>query len=305
MPTAPDDVLKGIVSRSEYRDVTVYTVNERNEIECGCGILVPQYSEDDVRRKYNGSVSYSKDGRMLSVSLEERTDVDTPLGHMTAEFLTFHDTGEIKRVFPVNGRISGYWSEQDERELCPVTDFDFPFSRFKARIINVCFYRSGSVRSLTLWPGEIIEIDSPCGRLHVKNGFSLYENGKMRSLEPANPVRVMTPIGEMTAFDPMALGINADRGSLVFDTDGNVISMRTVSDRVMVESSGSALTMSPRIERSMTSDDEWVTVPMRMDFTADGILFDGNGPYAPDACTFSVERYRAPTVISGPLIVPK
>lgn len=304
MPIIQKDDLKGITAMSEYGDSTIYTLNSKNIINCECGTLIPQHSEGDVRKKYNGSISISKDGHLRSVSLEDTTEIITPLGPMPAELVTFYDTGEIKRVFPVNGKISGYWSEQDEKEICPVLNLDLPFSKFRSRIINICFYRSGNIRSVTLWPGERIYVDSPCGRIRIRNGFSLYENGKIRSVEPADPIKITTPIGNIVAFDPTALGINADTGSITFFEDGMISSIKTIANKVRIFSDASVVNMSPRLEHSMTSDDEWTVVPMDIGFTKDGIMFDSMGPYNKDSDLFSIEDYRNPTVVHGHPIIP-
>ncbi len=292
-----EDDLKGLTATSKYGDSIVYTLNKKNTIDTPYGKLIPQYTEEDVRKKYNGSLSCYDDGNLRSVSLEAMTDLTTPLGRIPAELVTFYRTGEIKRIFPVNGKISGYWSEQDERDLCPFIDIDLPLAKFKSRIINVTFYRSGNVRSITLWPNEKICIESPCGQIRIRNGFSLYEDGSMRSLEPANPVMVGTPIGTILAFDTDALGINADTGSIIFDEAGHLSSVKTIANKVKMITGSSIINMSPKIMHSMISNDEWVVMPMDVKFTSKGVTFDGIGPYELSSNKFSVEKYYNPSII--------
>jgi hypothetical protein len=54
---------------------------------------------------------------------------------------------------------------------------------------------------------------------------------ELESLEPSEPMGIQTPIGVIIAFDPNAVGINADSNSLVFNKNGNVTAITTVHDR--------------------------------------------------------------------------
>lgn len=305
MPIIQKDDLKGITTISQYGSTIIYGLNEKNIIDTEYGKLIPAYTEDDVRRKYNGSISCSNDGNLRSISLESMTDIMTPVGPAPAEHVTFYDTGEIKRIFPVNGKISGYWSEQDERALCPLLKICHPITTFKSRIINLTFYRTGNIRSITLWPDERVQVESPFGMILVKNGFSLYENGNLRSLEPAEPIELETPIGLITAFDTTASGINADKGSITFDDMGNISSLKTDSIRVIVSTDSSMISISPKMEHSMTSDDEWAVIPINIRFTPDSVMFDEYGPYDMKSSRFSIEMYNNPTIVHGRPIIPE
>jgi hypothetical protein len=305
LPIIQKDDLKGITTTSQYGNTIIYRLNEKNIIDTEYGKLIPAYTEDDARRKYNGSISCSNNGHLHSISLESMTDIMTPIGPVPAEHMIFYDTGEIKRIFPVNGKISGYWSEQDERRLCPLLKICHPLTTFKSRIINLTFYRSGNIKSITLWPNERIYVRSPVGKILVKNGFSLYENGTLRSLEPAKPVDLETPIGLIVAFDTTAIGINADNSSVTFDNTGKIASLKTDSIRVTISTDSSVTSISPKMERSMTSDDEWIVMPINIRFTPDGIMFDECGPYDMKSNRFSIEIYNNPTIVHGHPIIPE
>ena len=40
----------------------------------------------------------------------------------TAEQVSFYESGALKRIFPLNGTLSGYWTQEDEAKLAtPLT----------------------------------------------------------------------------------------------------------------------------------------------------------------------------------------
>ncbi len=211
---------------NDISDITYYKngavnglrLNEKNMILTHAGQLIPYFGAESPRRKYKASITFHQNGALKSVSLDSQQDVLTPIGEMPAELVTFYDTGELKRIFPLDGKVSGFWSEEDERGLNVPLNFEFDFASFSALISGLCFYKNVCIRSVTLFPNEIIRIGhEPNGTIDVRHGFSLHESGRLQSLEPASPVKLRTPIGTLTAFDPNAVGINADMNSLCFD----------------------------------------------------------------------------------------
>ena len=90
---------------------------------------------------------------------------------------------------------------------------------------GICFYKSGDIRSITLFPNEVINVSTKYGDIGVKNGFSLYESGLLKSIEPAVPTIIKTPIGDITAYDVNSIGINADSNSIEFDEEGRIINL--------------------------------------------------------------------------------
>jgi hypothetical protein len=196
------------------------------------GELVPAYTETH-RRKNKYSVEFYKNGMVKAIALEEIQDIQTPIGEFPAERVTFFETGELKRFFPLDGKISGLWTEEEEKKLAIPLSFDLPFASFAAIIGGIAFYLSGNIRSVTLFPGETVQVSTGYGVIPARNGFSLYDgSGNLESLEPAGPAAVKTPIGTLTAFDPNAIGVNADVNSLIFDDSGRILSLITVNDRI-------------------------------------------------------------------------
>ena len=193
--------LVGVTGYDTYFDgcVKACIVDRENEIETEYGRFVPQYSvvEPGMNRmkKRRSSVAFHDNGVVKSIALEKQTKVMTAIGEFPVELITFYTSGKLNRIFPLNGQINGYWSEEDEAGLCETYKFTFPLGSFQAKIIGIRFYESGKVKSITLWPGEIISVMTPKGSLKVKSGISFYEDGSIKSVEPAVKTLVDTPIG--------------------------------------------------------------------------------------------------------------
>jgi len=189
-------VFGGITSYDCYPngELRGVSLKEPNVIVTHAGELTPFYSETN-RRKHKYSAEYYKNGMLKAVALEEQQDVVTPIGEIPAELVTFYDTGELLRIFPLDGKISAYWSEEEERALHIPLSFEFDFASFTALVDCICFYKSGGIRSITLFPGESITIHTELGDVVCERGFSLNEDGTLKSLQPSD-LRVLNEVVE-------------------------------------------------------------------------------------------------------------
>jgi len=267
----PSGIFAGVESYARYPDGELEGIrlSEKNMLVTHAGELVPSYTETH-RRKIKYSVEFYKNGMVKAVALDEQQEIQTPIGEFPAELVTFFETGELKRFFPLDGKISGLWSEEEEKSLAIPFNFDLSFTKFTAVITGVGFYESGDIRSITLFPGEKIMIQTKYGEIPVRNGFSLYESGELESLEPLNPAQIQTPIGAIAAFDPNAVGINADSNSLVFDKSGNVTALVTVTSRIAVTESERFLTFAPREVVNPLDDETMITEGLKISFDYTG-----------------------------------
>ncbi|MBC2603474.1 hypothetical protein [Puniceicoccus vermicola] len=278
--------LRGITNFMTYKSGSLKSciVDTRNEVTTSAGTLVPQYRPPvlgERQKKYRSSLSFFENGQIKSAALDDSTPLQTPLGVFHAELVTFYEDGAVNRVFPLNGKIDGYWSEQNEGELAEVFDFDLPVGQFSAKIIALHFYPSGALKSLTLWPGEKIVLQSPVGEISARTGFALYENGSLRSLEPAEPANLLTPIGVIAAYDPEMIGMNADQNSVQFDPEGNLISVKTVHTGIkVIEEDGSLRQIEPVEAPSLIDIFEMRTVSMQVDFTGELVQIEADRIYA-------------------------
>lgn len=258
----------------------------KNMVVTHAGELVPAYTQEP-RRKNKPSVEFHKNGIIKSVQLEEQTEIETPIGMLPVEFVTFYPTGEIHKVFVADGQISGFWSEENERQYNIPLSFDLGFTSFRVCTNGICFYKSGDIKSIAVYPGESIAVDTPIGEIETGIGLSLYENGKLQSIEPKNPLPLRTPIGKFTAFDPGANGVHADSNSLVFDEQERLLAFSTVEDKVLVQTEEEEfLTLSPEEKLHPLYDDQKVLSAMTIifDYKSDEVLIQNESSY-----TFSLQ----------------
>jgi len=275
----PSGIFAGVESYVCYPggELEGIRLSEKNMLVTHAGELIPAYTETH-RRKIKYSVEFYKDGMIKAVALDEQQEIQTPIGEFPAELVTFFETGELKRFFPLDGKISGLWTEEEEKALAIPFTFDLSFTKFTAIINGVGFYKSGDIRSITIFPGEAITIQTAYGEMTARNGFSLYETGELESLEPLNPVQLKTPIGAIAAFDPNAIGVNADSNSLVFDVSGRVTSLVTVSARIAVTEGERFKTFSPREVVNPLDDETMITEGLKIsfDYTKNTVTFEEN-----------------------------
>jgi hypothetical protein len=242
-------------------------------LETPLGPLTPQHTTDDLRKKEVQPVVFHQSGVIRYLPLESQTMVPTPAGDIAAEMVTFHPDGCLSRIFPLNGKLSGYWSQEDEAGLAAPTTLLTPVGVITAMIINVSFYPSGAMRSITLWPGQALSIPTPAGVIQTRMGVAFGPDGAVRSIEPSKPTPVATPAGEIMAYDPDAVGINGDVNSLVFDDDGGVARIATTLTRLTVAApDGRTTTFLPEERESLCGDTEREMVPMTVQFTAGTVI---------------------------------
>jgi hypothetical protein len=290
----PCGVFDGIEKFAVYEsgELQGLNFNTRNILRTRAGEFIPFYEQTE-RRKNKLAVEYHKNGTLKAIALNAPQKAATPAGPLPAELVTFYDTGELARVFPRDGAISGYWTQEDERRLYVPLSFDLAVTRFTALVGCVAFYRSGAVRSVTLFPGELIRVASPVGDIAVSGGFSLYEDGSLASCEPSSPVKVATPIGVLAAHDPQSAVVSADTCSLRFDRSGAVSSLRTARDAVAARlPDGRVRLCAPAETPCLTDDDQTVTKAMTVSFGGGGVTIDGE-TFDIAKCDFTIAPYAA------------
>jgi hypothetical protein len=302
----PSGVFAGVESYACHPDGELEGIrlSEKNMLVTHAGELIPAYTETN-RRKIKYSVEFYKNGMVKAVALDEQQEIQTPIGEFPAELVTFFETGELRRFFPLDGKISGLWSEQEEKSLAIPFTFDLSFTKFTAIITGVSFYKSGDIRSITLFPGERIKVQTKYGEIRVHNGFSLHESGELESLEPLIQAHIDTPIGVIAASDPNAVGVNADSNSLVFDKSGNVTALVTVSNRIAVTASERFLIFSPREVTNPLDDETMITEGLKIyfDYTGNTVTFEQGGvktTFPIDGSGFTVVPYDSSAYTCSP-----
>lgn len=237
------------------------------------GTLIPQHTADDLRKREILPVEHHSSGVIKSVPLEKQAMLDTPAGSIPAELVSFHENGTLNRVFPLNGKLSGYWSQDDEAGLAEPLTLNTPAGIISAKVLAVAFHGNRAMRSVTLWPSETVSVLTPAGFMAARIGISFAPDGALQSLEPAKPTPVPTPVGEIMAYDPDAVGVNGDANSLRFDDKGEGIRVTTTLTRLaVIAPDGSTQSFSPGHRESLCSESEEEVVPMTIRFTAENVL---------------------------------
>jgi hypothetical protein len=267
-------------------------LEDKVELNTPYGILIPQYEFSDYRRKFIHSLSFYEDGTLRRVSLNEQTDIQTPIGNRKAELITFYESGAIKRLFPLNGHLTAYWEEAEEYQLATEDIFYLPCGNISAKIISIYFYQDGTIKSLTFWPNEIITISAPIGEIEVRIGLSFYRDGRIHSLEPATPVPIHTSIGLLKAYDETANGITGDNNSLVFNQNGEVKSLKTSNQKVIAinQTTKEIATFLPYQE--VDCDGEEISFhPLKIDIDGEFICFNDSDKLEVHQYQFFVRPY--------------
>jgi len=269
-------------------------VNKKQEILTSAGSLTPQFYTEDMGRRRATPIHFHCTGNIKSLPIQKAAEVATPIGEILAEYITFYDTGELRKVFPLNGRLSGYWTEKDEFKMADPVEFKTSIGDFTSKPININFYKSGSLRSVTLWPGETVDLESIYGKATAKIGVSFYESGELKSFEPSEPYVIETPVGKLTAFDTDPEGITGDSNSLQFHKDGYIKAMLTVNDVIKVKTADDVVhEFSPTLKSSYCSDLVKIAVPLLIEFNNGKVRFNNNkhNEFDVSHCIFKTEPF--------------
>lgn len=268
-------------------------LQEKVELTTNYGELIPQYEFEENRRKYIYSLAFYEDGALRKIALNQRTPVKTPIGIKEAELITFYRSGKLKRLFPLNGRISAYWDENEEYRLAKQDTIELPGQIVKAKVIAYSFYECGALKDITLWPKELVKIKTPVGEIRVRIGLALYMEGSIKSLEPCFPIAVQTPIGEIKAYDYNAIGISGDRNSLVFGEDGSIKELITSGMRITVQGKDGAIPVLYSPEQSLNEDGLEISFrTLKLSFGHDSVCFNDQMEYKICEYTFVIEPYQ-------------
>ena len=236
-------------------------------INTSVGPLVPVYETEDFGRNKLMPIRYDKEGNIKSIPLQESTPVSTSCGVFGAELVTFYSSGALCRLFPLNGKLSGFWSEKNESELAEKVTIPTPVGDITVKPIYLHFYETGELKSITFWPEERAVLSTPVGSMDIKRGVSFHRNGSLASCEPSVPTMVETPEGAIIVFDPDPNGMNGEKNSLSFDEEGNLVSLATIDYQVKAHDPDyGEIVFCPELTTSMCSDIVKIRQPLFIDF---------------------------------------
>lgn len=281
-----------------------YKIEEESELEILGYKLIPLYGFPDTRRKEFPSVKVYKSGNIKSIALNELTSIKTQIGVFEVEKITFYEDGQINRLFLLDGKLSGYWSEEDEYNLAKAYKFDFEFASFETKVISLHFYKTGELYSMTLWPKDKVKLNIGDYNFMGRIGFSLYESGKIKSCEPFRPTSINTPIGDIDAYDINAIGIHGDTNSLNFYEDGSIKSLITSTNTITIHTvEGDSIFHSPKKVRIYSNSEVMDTITLAIEFRENKVIIDGKYEYDILENKFEIKRFGEKQItLSGDLI---
>lgn len=272
--------LRGEFACSYFADGKIRSckLEEKNQLHTTIGNLIPKYQITESRTRDRDAVSFYENHELKSIYLEEPTQIITPAGNITCEFITFYESGKIHRVFPTYGKVSGTWSEEDEIQLTPRIELNIGSTAIHNKLSCICFYESGSVKSISLYPGETVTVKLQENTMEVRIGISFYENGRLQSVEPAEPVLVETPVGKVFVYDNDPVGVHGDSNSLILDEAENIYQVTTVQTGIeIVDRQNQAIRIQAESKRSLLDIDKSQMFAIQIIFETDYIkIIDSN-----------------------------
>jgi hypothetical protein len=261
---------------TKNRDGNIDTVlaGEKIVLETSVGAMVPRYTIGDSGRKKEAPVKFYKTGQLKSLPLEERTNIETSVGTVKSELLLFYQSGALWRTFPLNGQVSGFWTEENEFGLAQAIDIPTSIGAIKVKPIYLQFYETGELESILFWPSEQITINSHLGEIQVRKGICFHKNGALKGFEPAGEIMVKSPIGHIKAYDPDPSGIHAESHSVNFYEDGSIHSLATAANRIEATDSGQQTkSFAPKTVSSYCKEDAFFVTPLKITFGGETISF--------------------------------
>lgn len=285
----------GLFTLHENGKLKDCTLEEQSVLSTPCGSLTPQYT-CDFRKKNNYAVSFYDAGTIRRISLNNATDIMSPIGNISAELIIFYENGNMKRLFPLNGQLSGYWDEKDEYRLAKEISIKLDFGNINAKVIAFSFYKDGKIKDLTFWPDEKIKLQSPIGIMNVRIGLSIYPNGSLKSVEPAYSTKINTPIGPILAYDKNANGICGDKNSLNFTIEGKIRSLITSGNKIKVNHNSQPIAAYSPLQKLDIDEEELLFKPLLIEFFEDTVIFNKESEFSIHTNEFVIEPYHTKVV---------
>lgn len=275
----------GEIEEIKFEDKNILNINGKE--------YIPVYDLSNPRVKDIPAIGLFKNGNIRALALQEETEVATEYGKLKVEKIIFYQDGKFKRLFFLNGRLSGFWSEEDEYNLAKEYCFNLSFGKIKARFISMHLYNSQRLKSLTLWPKEVVEVEVNNIKIKTRIGISLFEEGTIQSCEPMLPTSIKTPIGQIEAYDKNAIGIHGEDNSLKFNRDGSVKSLITSTNIINVFNDKGELIAkhSPKEERLFGNSDLLDVITVSIEFEEDSVIIDREYKYSINKNQFKIEYY--------------
>lgn len=292
-----------LISKNKDGKIDTVLVGEKIILETSVGEFIPRHTLDEEGRKKEAPVKFYKTGELKSLPLEEITEVATSVGKIKSELLIFYKSGTLYRTFPLNGQVTGYWTEDNEYQFAETVAVSTALGTINVKPIYLQFYETGELESILFWPKERVLINTPVGEVVIRKGICFYKNGNVKGFEPAKEVVVESPIGSVKVFDPDPNGIHAEDHSLTFYENGAIRSVVTASNQVSAKNVGAEPEIiSPKIVTSYCNEDAFFISPLKILFEETTINFmSGDAPVKsfPKSINYKITDFIPSKPISG------
>ncbi len=284
------------VSKNKYGKIDTVLVNEKVTLETSVGNLIPRYTMEEGGRRKEAPVKFYRTGELKSLPLEEATEINTSVGTIKSELVIFHQNGALLRTFPLNGQVTGFWTEKNEFALAETIEIPSSLGTIKVKPIYLQFYETGELESILFWPVEKVELETPVGKARIRKGICFYKNGTVKGFEPAQKISVESPIGTLTAFDPDPNGIQAENHAINFNEDGSIQCIITPSNQVITYKDGvESQRFAPKMVTSYCNENNFFVNPLKITFGDDSISFmniNESEVTLPKSLEFKVEEFN-------------
>jgi len=267
-----------LISRNRNGGIDTVLAGEKVILETSVGNLTPCYTlNEDAGRKKEAPVKFYKTGELKSVPLEESTEISTSIGNIMSELVIFQKSGALWRTFPLNGKVTGFWTEENEYKLAEIIRIPTSVGIIEVKPIYLQFYETGELESILFWPNEQVRIKMEMGEIIIRKGISFHKNGNVKGFEPAEEIAVESPIGTLNVFDPDPNGMQAETNSLNFYEDGTIQSVTTSSNQITATKDGIEYKVfSPKTVTSYCNENAFFISPLKIQFENDSLLFFNN-----------------------------
>jgi len=294
---------KNFISTNKNGSIDTVLVKEKVTVETSVGTLIPRFTLDEDGRKKESPVKFYRTGELKSLPLEDATEIQTSVGVIKTELAIFYKSGALYRTFPLNGQVTGFWTEANEYEYAETVEIPTSVGTLKVKPIYLQFYETGELESVLFWPKERVTITTSAGETLIRKGICFHKNGAVKGFEPAKKTTIESPIGTLTVFDPDPNGMLAEDHSVKFKEDGTVLSAITSSNQITATEEGAEdLLFSPKTVMSYCNEDAFFISPLKIYFGDDALIFSYKNEAeitVPKSKQFKVSAYSPKKEISG------
>ncbi len=270
-----------IISKNKNGIIDTVMVKEKIILETSVGNMIPRYTYDGDGRKKEAAVKFYKTGELKALPLENQTEINTSVGTIKSELLIFKKSGALWRTFPLDGQISGFWTEENEFELAENIELSTSVGTIKVKPIYLQFYETGELESILFWPGEQVKIHTSKGEILIHKGICFYPNGNIKGYEPVEEISVETKIGKLKVHDPDPNGMLAESNAISFYEDGTIHNIITSSNLIIAYNDEvEQKTFSPKIVTSYCNENDFFINPLKITFEDGAIVFENKNESA-------------------------